>query len=131
VCVCVCAHACMYVYMYVCMYVCTYVCMYVCMHVRVYVGMYVFMYVCMYEGRYKIMPPIFFLRKYKYTHICNEFYAYYVDILYKFEVIFLQTLHYQHTLPLLRETQFSGRAEFLADALGLFTHAMLQRIMIH
>jgi hypothetical protein len=105
--------------MYVRMYACTCICMYV------------FMCVCMYEGRYKIMPPIFFLRKYKYTRICNEFYAYNVDILYKFEVIFLQSLHYQHTLPPLRETQFAGRAELLADVSGLFTHAMLHRIVIH
>ena len=98
-------------YVPMCMGLCMYVCIYVCMEV----------------GTKSCL--LFFLRKYKY--ICNQFYAYYVDILYKFQIIFLQSLHYQHTLPSLRETQFAGRAELLADASGLFTHTMLHRLIIH
>ena len=85
----------------------------------------------------KVLPPIFFLKKCNYNY--SEIYIYHWYILYIVEIISSQSLHYQYIFstftistffPLLREVLYTGHVKLFAEALELFTHAVLQLVVI-
>ena len=50
---------------------------------------------------------------------------------YRVEIIFSQSLHYQHTfLPPMSETQYAGRVKHYAEASEFFTHAVFQLVVL-
>jgi hypothetical protein len=49
-------------------------------------------------------------------------------MLYKVEIVFSQSLQYQHTFPPLLETLYAGRLQLFAGVSQLFTYAVVLRL---
>jgi len=69
-----------------------------------------------------------FLRNCNYTS--NEFYVYRGYILYKIEIVFPHTVHFENNFSSLRETLCAGRVKLVAEASERFTHAVLPLIVV-
>jgi len=81
-----------------------------------------------YEGRYDSKSSYFFLKKYNYNY--NAIYIYQGYTLYSVEIIFTVSFTINTLFPPMRRTLYAGRAEPSAEASGLYTHALLQVVVV-